>query len=187
MLNGNGNENGIKINRCNQQKNKFASAAHFFFLIIQQKNKFVRAAPFLFNQQKGKVARAARLFFAVVLHDSTTVPFCTTKTSNFLVNQTLFLWRNCLCAYHKFCFLCTCYVFTALIFTLLAASISHFFHRLYEIRRLGVHSLTLALSLLSTRVYTSKITSKKTRLFFFSKSPGHSKLNLDLHLGYHTC
>ena len=56
-----------------------------------------------------------------------------------------------------------------------------------EIRRLGVHSLALALSLLSTWVYTSKITSKKTRLFFFSKSPGHSKLNLELHLGYHTC
>ena len=98
-----------------------------FFLIIQQKNKFVPAVPFLFNQQKGKVARAARLFFAVVSHDSTAVPFCTTKTSNFLVNQTLFLWRNCLCAYHKFCFLCSCYVFTALIFTFLAASISHFF------------------------------------------------------------
>ena len=29
---------------------------------------------------------------------------------------------------------------------------------------------------------------EKTRLFFFfSKSPGHSKLNLELHLGYHTC
>ena len=160
MLNGNGNENGIKINRCNQQKNKFASAAHFFFLIIQQKNKFVRAAPFLFNQQKGKVARAARLFFAVVLHDQTTVPFFTTKTSNFLVNQTLFLWRNCLCAYHKFCFLCSCYVFTVHIFTLLAASISHFFHRLYEIfmfflptkfvALVFIHSLALALSLLST-------------------------------------
>ena len=56
-----------------------------------------------------------------------------------------------------------------------------------KIRRLGVHSLALALSLLSTWVYTSKITSKETRLFFFSKSPGHSKLNLELHLGYYTC
>ena len=58
-----------------------------------------------------------------------------------------------------------------------------------EIRRLGVHSLALALSLFSVSlwVYTSKITSKKHDFFFFSKSPGHSKLNLELHLGYHTC
>ena len=30
MLNGEGNENGIKINKSNQQKNKFARAARFF-------------------------------------------------------------------------------------------------------------------------------------------------------------
>ena len=37
MLNGDGNENGIKINRSNQQKNKFARAAHFlvhFFAVV---------------------------------------------------------------------------------------------------------------------------------------------------------
>ena len=28
---------------------------------------------------------------------------------------------------------------------------------------------------------------EKNTTFFFSKSPGHSKLNLELHLGYHTC
>ena len=195
MLNGNGNENGIKINRCNQQKNKFASAAHFFFLIIQQKNKFVRAAPFLFNQQKGKVARAARLFFAVVLHDQTTVPFCTTKTSNLLVNQTLFLWRNCLCAYHKFCFLCSCYVFTVLIFTLLAASISHFFTAsmkfscfLFQRNSSPWCSFTRSssFSVIHMSVHIKNNVEKNTT-FFFSKSLGHSKLNLELHLDYYTC
>ena len=30
MLKGDGNENGIKIKRSNQQKQKFARAAHFF-------------------------------------------------------------------------------------------------------------------------------------------------------------
>ena len=132
MLNGDGNENGIKINRCNQQKNKFASAAHFFFLIIQKKNKFVRAAPFLFNQQKGKVARTARLFFAVVLHDSTTMPFCMTKTSNFLVNQTLFLWRNCLCL-PQILFPVFMLSFNPSHFHLAGRHHFSFFHRLYEI------------------------------------------------------
>ena len=28
---------------------------------------------------------------------------------------------------------------------------------------------------------------EKNTTFFFSKSPGHSKLNLELHLGYYTC
>ena len=53
MLNGEGNENGIKINRSNQQKNKL-HVQHTFFS-NQQKNKFARAARFL-------------SFFAVVLH-----------------------------------------------------------------------------------------------------------------------
>ena len=52
MLNGDGNENGIKINRSHQQKNKFARAAHFFSNLP--------------------------------LFCTTTMPFCTTKTSNFL-------------------------------------------------------------------------------------------------------
>ena len=43
-LNGDGNENGIKINRSNQQKNKL-HVQHTFFS-NQQKNKFARAARF---------------------------------------------------------------------------------------------------------------------------------------------
>ena len=34
-LNGDGNENGIKINRSNQQKNKFARAARFFVFLCR--------------------------------------------------------------------------------------------------------------------------------------------------------
>ena len=58
MLNGEGNENGIKINRSNYQKKKQIGCAAHFFLIIskKKKNKFVRATRFL-------------SFFAVVLHN----------------------------------------------------------------------------------------------------------------------
>ena len=37
MLNGEGNENGIKINRSNQQKKQIARAAHIFFLLAKKK------------------------------------------------------------------------------------------------------------------------------------------------------
>ena len=35
MLNGDGNESGIKINRSNRQKNKFARAARFFVFLCR--------------------------------------------------------------------------------------------------------------------------------------------------------
>ena len=45
MLNGDGNENGIKINRSNQRKKKqIARAAHFFFLICKKTNLHVQHA-----------------------------------------------------------------------------------------------------------------------------------------------
>ena len=92
--------------------------------------------------------------------------FCTTKTWNFLVIAR---------AHQKFCCLCSCslLIFSLpLIFTWLAASISHFLTAAMtfscfscnEISLLCLQSLAPALSLLSTRGYTSKITSKKTRL-----------------------
>ena len=58
---------------------------------------------------------------------TTTTLFCTTKTSNFLVTH-YFYGGIVVCAYPIFCFLCSCSLlfFTALIFTLLTASISHF-------------------------------------------------------------
>ena len=57
MLNGDGNENGIKINRSNQKTNKQTNCMrvqHTFFSNLQE-NKFARAARFL-------------SFFAVVLN-----------------------------------------------------------------------------------------------------------------------
>ena len=45
MLNGDGNDNGIKINRSIQQKNKL-HLQHAFFSNKQKKNKFARAARF---------------------------------------------------------------------------------------------------------------------------------------------
>ena len=56
-LNGDGNENGIKINRSNQQKNKFALNCSMLFCL------------------------------SLVLFCTTTMPFCTPKTSNFLVTH----------------------------------------------------------------------------------------------------
>ena len=63
MLNGNGNENGTKINRSNQQKKK--------------KKKFARAGHFLNTP----------FCLSPLLFCTTTMPFCTTKTSNFLVTH----------------------------------------------------------------------------------------------------
>ena len=57
MLNGEGNENGIKINRSNYQKKKTNwMCSTLFFIISKKKTKFVRATRFL-------------SFFAVVLHN----------------------------------------------------------------------------------------------------------------------
>ena len=113
MLNGDDNENGFKTNRSNQQKNK---------LHVQH--------TFSSNQQKKKFARAARFFvFPLPLFCTTTTLFCTTKTSNFLVTH-YFYGGIVVCVYPIFCFLCSWHVrfyfSPPLIFTLLAASISHF-------------------------------------------------------------
>ena len=131
---------------------------------------------------------------------TTTTLFCTTKPSTFLVTH-YFYGGIVVCAYPIFCFLCSC---SLLFFTgphlhladcsVLAASNSHFltvslnFHVFLPTKFV---SLALALSLLSTWVWTSIITSKKTRLcccFFFLKvrvaRRFSSKWNLELHLSY---
>ena len=85
---------------------------------------------------------------------------CITKTSNFLLTH-YFLWRNfCMCSAKVLLlvFLFTLIFSLPLIFTLLAASISHFLTATMkfscfsskEIRLLCFKSLALALSLLST-------------------------------------
>ena len=91
--------------------------------------------------------------------------------------------------------MCSCYVFTALIFTLLAASISQFFtasmkFSCFFFQRNSSPWCSFTRSSSFSVIHMSvhiKNNVEKTRLFFFSKSPGHSKLNLELHLGYHTC
>ena len=69
MLNGDGNENGIKFNRSNWHKNEFARAAHFFFSIA-----------------KKQICTCSTLFCL-------SLPlFCTTTI---MPSCTLLLWRNC--------------------------------------------------------------------------------------------
>ena len=65
--------------------------------------------------------------FPLPLFCTTTTLFCTTKTSNFLVTH-YFYGEIVVCFYPIFCFQCSCSLlfFTAVHFTLLAASISHF-------------------------------------------------------------
>ena len=95
MLNGEGNENGIKINRSNQQKNKL-HVQHTSFSNQQNKNnKFARAARFL-------------SFFA--LFCTTTTLFCRTKTPDFLVTH-YFYGGIVVCAYPILCLLCSSLLF----------------------------------------------------------------------------
>ena len=83
MLNGDGNENGIKFNRSNWHKNEFARAAHFFFSIA-----------------KKQICTCSTLFcLSLPLFCTTTImPSCTTKTSNFLVTH-YFCGGIVVCAY----------------------------------------------------------------------------------------
>ena len=57
---------------------------------------------------KSKFARAARVFvFPLLLFCTTTMLFCTTKASNFLVTH-YFYGEIVVCAYPIFCFQCSC-------------------------------------------------------------------------------
>ena len=132
MLNGDGNENGIKINRPNRQKKKKIALEACFFVH----------------------------FFAVVLHDYN--PDAVSHDLNVkLPSYTLFLWKNCRMCSPKFLLLVFLFAFIfslPIIFTLLAASIYHFLTAAMkfscfssnEIRLLYFQSLVLVLSLLST-------------------------------------
>ena len=144
MLNGEGNENGIKINRSNQQKNKLHVQHTFFFELAKKKtNLHVQHA----------------FCLSLPLFCITTTLFCRTKTSNFLVTH-YFYGGIVVCAYPIFCLLCSCSLlfFTAAHFYLAGRqhfSLSH--SRVeyscfssYKIRLFCFQSLALALSLLST-------------------------------------
>ena len=104
MLNGDGNDNGIKINRSNQQKNKL----------------HLQHASFLNQQKKKQICTCSTLFcLSLPLFCTTTTLFCTTKTSNFLVSH-YFYGGIVACVYPIFCFLCSC----SLLFFTAARSLS---------------------------------------------------------------
>ena len=142
MLNGEGN--GIKINRSNQQKNKL-HVQHTFFS----------------NQPKKKTNLHVQHAFclSLPLFCTITTLFCRTKTSNFLVTH-YFCGGIVVCAYPMFCLLCSCSLlfFTAAHFYLagrqhFSSSHSRFEFSCfssYKIRLFCFQSLALALSLLST-------------------------------------
>ena len=75
------------------------------------------------------------LYISLPLFFTNAMPFCTSKTSNFLVTH-YFLWRIVVCAHQKFWCLSSWSLLLfllSLIFTLLAASISHLSDRRYKI------------------------------------------------------
>ena len=90
MLNGDGNESGIKINRSNQQKNKLHVQYTFFS-----------------NQEKKTNLHVQHAFcLSLPLFCATTMLFCRAKTSNFLVTH-YFYGGIVVCAYLIFCLLCS--------------------------------------------------------------------------------
>ena len=138
MQNREGNENGIKINRSNQQRNKL-HVQHTFFLISKNTNLHMQHA----------------FWLSLPLFCTTTMLFCRTKTSNFLVTH-YFYGEIVLCAYPIFCLLCSCmfaFIFHCqsfspcwpLAFLILTACFPS-----YKICLFCFQSLALALSLLST-------------------------------------
>ena len=144
MLNGEGNENGIKINRSNQQRNKL-HVQHTFFLISKNTNLHMQHT----------------FWLSLPLFCTTTMLFCRTKMSNFLVTHYFMeklSYNMCLPNILSPVFMHDCFYFSLpLIFTLLAASISHSHNHFefscfpsYKICLFCFQSLAVVLSLLST-------------------------------------
>ena len=142
MLNGEGNENGIKINRSNQQKNKL-HVQHTFFSIA-----------------KKQICTQHTFCLSLPQFCKSTTLFCRTKLSNFLVTD-YFYGGIIVSADPIFCLLCSCSLlfFTAPHFHLapcwLLFSLSHsrFEFSCFSSQKICLfcfQSLILALSLLST-------------------------------------
>ena len=128
-------------------------------------------------------------FFAVVC--TITMPFCTTKTSNFLVTH-YFYGGIVACAYQIFCFLCSCSVlffhypffFHLAGRFLLAANISHFlttpppwkFHTFLPTKFVSFVLNTLSNSFsviyVSVNIRNNVERDSTLLLIFLSKSPG---------------
>ena len=112
MLNVDGNENGIKINRSNQQKNKL-HVQHTFFSYQQRKTNL-------------HVQHAFLSFFAVVLHDYNAVYVRLKRQTSQLPIIFMEELSYVLTQYFVSCVHVRFYFSLPLIFTLLAVSISHF-------------------------------------------------------------
>ena len=111
MLNGDGNENGIKINRSNQQKNKL-HMQHAFFLISKKKDSNFHVLH--------------SFCLSLPLFCTATMLFCRTKSSNSLLHI-IFMEElsYVLTQYFVPCVHIHFYFSLPLIFTLLTASIFH--------------------------------------------------------------
>ena len=91
MLKGDGNENGIKINRSNQQKKKNLHMQHTFFLISKNTNFQLQHVFCLF----------------LPLFCTTTMPFVRLKRQASQLFTHYFYGGVVVCAYQRFCFLCS--------------------------------------------------------------------------------
>ena len=136
MLNGEGNENGLKINRSNQQKKQIARAAHFFSNQQNKKktNLHVQHAFCLFLRCFAQLQRC----FAGLKRQTSQLHIIFMEELSYVLTQ---YFVSCVVRF---------YFSLALIFTLLAASISHCLTaalNFYVIRLFCVQSLALALSL----------------------------------------
>ena len=144
MLNGDGNDNGIKINRSNQQKNKL-HVQHTLFLLISKKQIF-----------------SCNTFFVFLYHCFSQLQRCfvglkrQTSQLHVIIMEEL---SYVLTQYFVSCVHFRFYFSLPLIFTLLATSISHCltatlnFHVFFLQSSLLLFSITrLALSVLSTGV-----------------------------------
>ena len=160
MLNGDGNENGIEIIRSNYQKKQICTCSTLFS-----------------NQQKNKFAREQAFFFFLPLFCTTTMPFCTTETSKFLVTH-YFHGGIVVCTYQSFCFLCSC---SLLFFHCRSFSPSRqhflFSHHRFEIFTFSAFNeirLPSSFSVFHVSVNIKNNVEKDTTLlgFFLSKSPG---------------
>ena len=154
MLNGEGNENGLKINRSNQQK---------------KKNKFARAARFL-------------SFFA--LFCTTTTLFCRTKTPNFLVTHYFYGGIVvCAYPIFCLLCSCSLLFFTAAHFHLAGRQHFSLSHSRFEFSCFSSYKIRLLFFFNhSLQHFLSNNVEKDTTslLFFLSKSPGGHAISFQI-------
>ena len=159
MLNGDDNENGFKTNRYNQQKNKLH--VHHTFSSNQQKTNLHVKHPFLSFPCRC-FARLQRCFVRLKRQTSQLHIIFMEELSYVLTQYFVS------CVYVRF------YFSLPLIFTLLAASISHFLTRNETKFVSFIFNNSLQLSVIHVSVNIKNNAEKDTTLllFFLSKSPG---------------